>query len=559
MTTRIEAFQNIERGDVLILKKSLLDCLPNNGSLFGKTPYVIQSKESDEFGDGILHLSLWNEVKPRFKIKFNKLQSNDCDIYRKRESEKGESYLVLNALSHMDLDTLLLMKNDYYSGTVKVHEIKQKYPLGTTPPNRAIPLPIKKAKKDGECARCGDRTLLKTSFKRKNSRLQGFFISECEVCCGCGHILNLQDPDECETCSCRECSRMTAEKRAKKDEAEKAVINEFFGRHIHQPVLLKDISLKGLVLLYAFIMGDNNKTCSELHFNDFAATRGDSIQAVNFLCEHNIIIVDPCSNRTAFLFDEYSEGDETLSYYVHNVRYLLNIKSDAEGEGDIEDNILLLTGMEELLPKIIQERVVANEDEMKAMWLDIATSECRQYCNQLLADNFFTYESSEKLTYAITVSLMDFSQANVYYFLFMSVKSCVDTVRRFPSLHKDPYKLITDRLFDYKKRALIEKWKVKEYNRHIKLPQSLLSTLFFDEFMGGTRRAFHSSINAFTHPMLANKDEDASPTTVNSDPYLDVDICMAILQKHADKFAAFNNGMTNSAQDALDEIRRLEC
>jgi len=463
-------------------------------NIYEHQPYVIRSKLMR--GENFL-ISRWEEEDNVWELSLFNIRNIDFDLYRQVHSELGESYFILIDCMGIGLNNLLQMRRDYYTKALKVADIQSNYKLVGRPVVRAIPIFISSM----DCLVCSSEESLYFPIKRDQAfKAISEFPSyanhtyELSVCCYCGHHEGLSPHKGKVYCQCSHCESVREEVRQVELSTNLGIINHHYGLDKNEAVNIDNASLKDLMFLYAYLRSCSSDDLSfilpidDIKELNLAPTYDDGLDILRYLFFKKLIVVDPKSKESSFVFEDYEEG-ENLRFYMNKVSYLLNIES--------EDVHLSISESIKLLERLIEKKVKQDRDAVESLWLDIASMESYQYLDKLFTDRNFSCEKSEKINHAIRTCLEDVSQSGLYYFMFLCVKNCSDLIMRSPMGRRNVFQTVPKKLLNYRDRALGEKWKIKNYNRPYDLPQSVLSSIFFDRFMGGTSKTFTVPVCGF--------------------------------------------------------------
>jgi hypothetical protein len=192
------------------------------------------------------------------------------------------------------------------------------------------------------------------------------------------------------------------------------------------------------------------------------------------LIRNGVITISPESNLDAFVDDDTFP----ITYKVYRVEYQLNLAYP-------DDKQTLFDAI--LRPSYYTDD---QKDDALCMWRQIATGECIEYLMYqlkqvgFLGSNGSKFEPGQKTLKVFGLLLDHYSVAQIYYIIW---KAVTETSRLY--LEKGLSKrhaanaVITacERIGD---RARLNGWNIPQYNRIRDLPQSALSSYYFDRVLG---------------------------------------------------------------------------
>ena len=203
------------------------------------------------------------------------------------------------------------------------------------------------------------------------------------------------------------------------------------------------------------------------------------------LIQSGVITVSPSSPLTAF---GPANGNFPNVYDVLQVTYRLNLADDTN-KGELFDEILNPTYY-----------CVSYEDEALKLWKKIAVSECLEYLELQLKKVGFPFNPGEKTYKMFDILLDDFSVSQIYGIIWRAVAdaSKLYLERERGMTRKHAANTVIGTCERYAARAKANGWTLNEYNRPLELPQSELSSFYYNRVLGIGDKGFKKPPTAQT-------------------------------------------------------------
>lgn len=192
-------------------------------------------------------------------------------------------------------------------------------------------------------------------------------------------------------------------------------------------------------------------------------------QMYKSLSHDEIIAVSPTSPTEAFVIDD---DDFPNRYYTYRVTYYLNLEFPPDKQ-DLFDEILNPTYYS---PE--------NEDEALGLWRKIAIGECLEYLDYQLQKVGFEFTPGDKTYKTFDILLNDFSVSQIYGIIWKAVADASKLYLESGISKKHAANSVIGACERYAERAKMNGWKLTEYSRIRDLPQSALSSFFFNRVLG---------------------------------------------------------------------------
>lgn len=197
----------------------------------------------------------------------------------------------------------------------------------------------------------------------------------------------------------------------------------------------------------------------------------------NELCAHlyrqlsrnQIIAVSPSSAISAFDLDS---EDFPNTYYIYHVTYYLNLEFPSNKQ--------------ELFTEILNPTYYCSEHEAAAtsLWREIAVGECLEYLDYQLKKVGFDFSPGEKTYKTFDILLEDFSVSQIYGIIWKAVADASRLYLEGNITKRHAANSVIGACERYAERAKMNHWVLTEYSRIRDLPQSALSSFFFNRVLG---------------------------------------------------------------------------
>ena len=270
---------------------------------------------------------------------------------------------------------------------------------------------------------------------------------------------------------CR-CDNCINEELAMREFQERQIKNVYSRER--EPVDFADLSFEQKVYLGALCRA----LCKENLFEIKPYSGSNKVLApTNELCSHlyrslsrdEIIAVSPTSPLEAFVVDD---EDFPNRYYTYKVTYYLNL--------------LFPVNKQDLFTEILAPSYysVECEDEALDLWRKIAVSECIEYLDYQLRKVGFDFAPGDKTYKTFEILLDDFSVSQIYGIIWKAVADASKLYLEKGLSKKHAANSVIGACERYGERAKVNGWQLTEYSRIRDLPQSELSSFFFNRVLG---------------------------------------------------------------------------
>lgn len=270
---------------------------------------------------------------------------------------------------------------------------------------------------------------------------------------------------------CR-CDNCISEELAMREFQERQIKNVYSRKR--EPVDFADLSFEQKVYLGALCRA----LCKENLFEIKSYSGSNRVLApTNELCSQlykslshdEIIAVSPTSPLEAFVVDDEDFPDR---YYIYKVTYYLNL--------------IFPPNKQDLFTEILDPSYYSAEyeDEALDLWRKIAVSECLEYLDYQLRKIGFDFVPGDKTYKMFEILLNDFSVSQIYGIIWKAVADASKLYLESNISKKHAANSVIGACERYAERAKMNGWTLTEYSRIRDLPQSELSSFFFNRVLG---------------------------------------------------------------------------
>jgi len=192
-------------------------------------------------------------------------------------------------------------------------------------------------------------------------------------------------------------------------------------------------------------------------------------QMYKSLSHDGIIAVSPTSPTEAFVVDD---DDFPNRYYIYKVTYYLNL--------------VFPPNKRDLFDEILNPTYYSSEyaDEALCLWKRIAVGECLEYLDYQLQKVGFEFVPGDKTYKTFDILLNDFSVSQIYGVIWKAVADASKLYLESGITKKHAANSVIGACERYAERAKMNGWSLTEYSRIRDLPQSALSSFFFNRVLG---------------------------------------------------------------------------
>lgn len=360
----------------------------------------------------------------------------------------------LNHLSDSEVNTLM---QRYYGGEAVTKLIKE-YQLSVRTAELYKLFPPEVCE-DEICEYC-DQPLVRD---RRSKTASSWRIGNADMYCPVCHHRPFINICNCENCI--EADRLEREYQEKR-------IKEVYSRN-RIPIDFAAISFEQKVFLGALCRALCKENLYEIKpYNGsnavLAPTKDLRLQIYKELSHNAIIAVSPTSPVEAF---DLEDENFPNSYYIFDVTYYLNLVFPPDKQ--------------ELFTEILNPTYYSPEYEEEAlcMWRKIAVAECIEYLEYQLKRVGFEFTPGDKTYKTFDILLNDFSVSQIYGIIWKAVADASKLYLEKGLTRKHAANSVIGACERYAERAKMNGWTLTEYSRIRDLPQSALSSFFFNRVL----------------------------------------------------------------------------
>lgn len=360
-------------------------------------------------------------------------------------------------LNHLSEDEIKVLMQRYYSGEAVTKLIKE-YQLTVRSAELYKLFPAEVCR-EHVCEYCGEYLIRDRLSKSAMTWGQKDADMYCPIC----HHRPFYTKCRCENCI--EAEQLELEYR-------KGLIRDVYSLK-KNPVDFTDLSFEQKVYLGALC----RTLCKENLFeikpytgsNVILAPYDLWIQIYKELANNQIISVSPMSPLEAFDIDA---EDFPNTYFINKVTYYLNL--------------LFPNDKQDLFSEILNPTYYSAEyeDEAVSLWRKIAVSECLEYLDYQLRKVGFEFTPGDKTYKTFEILLDDFSVSQIYGIIWKAVADSSKLYLERGISKKHAANSVIGACERYAERAKMNGWTLTEYSRIRDLPQSALSSFFFNRVLG---------------------------------------------------------------------------
>ena len=164
--------------------------------------------------------------------------------------------------------------------------------------------------------------------------------------------------------------------------------------------------------------------------------------------------------------------------YLENI--LLIKKNESKEFLDLNDKIFFkkFWRIDPLLELKIGFLYLANDEQIKGLFLELQSEECRAYLEHIFNSYSLEHTIGQKTVRILEEAVYHFSASEIFFLIWCAGRNACAYAKRNDLSNKHEGNLIVHFLEDYLKKARNGEWRTQFYNRPKDLPQSFLSKFF---------------------------------------------------------------------------------
>ena len=295
-----------------------------------------------------------------------------------------------------------------------------------------------------------------------------------------------RSPWVCNKCIINEQKKIADRKQEIENDKQRILIKEFNEHRLNHPVILSELNVRSAVLLLSLIRFGANEDLSYIHehlINKTALFSPDTREDMNFLRElyqEKYIALDPLSNPRSIVME-----NDQLKFYLNSVRWVIPLPEGETLRYFVEQLEIKLSSMEYL---------DSSYEEVIELVKEISLMECLAYLQDSMDEHDLDFSPGEKTRLVLSKALEKYSVAQVYNFMWRSVK---DSAAYYMSMKangiskKHAANTVVGRIEKCYEQATNNNWPVKAYGRNYHKPQSIISQVLFNVLLHTDDGGFH--------------------------------------------------------------------
>ncbi|WP_121616650.1 hypothetical protein [Virgibacillus halodenitrificans] len=369
---------------------------------------------------------------------------------------KQNELLINKKIAHLSESEIEELMLRYYDGE-PVSSLIKEYDIPTTPGTLYKTFPPVEVEE--LCPYCNNKVFEKRVSKSHIGKKE-------KVCIHCYHKIGVY-------CGCDNCkkARKKAEERNIrlkniKYQEKKEEIERF---HSYEPIPITKVDLVSKLYLSSILKENISEDFSFIQplknrNKPMFPTKDWTHDVLNSLCHEQLLVPDPSSDVEAFVDDE----NFPKIFYLYRVKYKMNVF----GENAIQS--LLYPSRDEFL----------NDKRMcLRIWKVISLHEVIDYLLYSMGKAGFSFNVGQK-TYSVFKELLEhFSASQIYGIIYKQTANAVRYYHEQKVSKKRAASSIITRCENFGERALSLGWELTKYDRVSYLPQSHISSIFFNRIL----------------------------------------------------------------------------
>lgn len=187
------------------------------------------------------------------------------------------------------------------------------------------------------------------------------------------------------------------------------------------------------------------------------------------LIHEQVLAVSPTSPVDAF---DVTDENFPNVFYIYKVTYYLNL--------------MLPPHKQDLFTEILNPNYYspAYAEDALTLWKGIAIAECVEYLQYQLGKVGFDFSPGDKTYKTFEIMLNDFSVSQIYGIIWKSVADASKLYLEKGISKQHAANTVIGACQRYAERAKLNGWDLTQYNRIKDIPQSILSTFYFNRVLG---------------------------------------------------------------------------
>jgi tetratricopeptide (TPR) repeat protein len=241
-----------------------------------------------------------------------------------------------------------------------------------------------------------------------------------------------------------------------------------------EPILETKLTLEDKLYLSVISRANLDENLNEiLPLNEVKECLAPTIEMSDKIVFHlvNRNIIKP---TVSTLISAASVVDGIVCYDKFNVRYTINVAPADDSWSNMIGRIISLD----------PDEFIADNDFILATWKEIALEESIEYLYfNFKQVGFTSFTRGEKTNVVFQYLLQHFSTAQIYSIIYSRVNNATRFMQEQKVSKKHAANSVIPNCQKYGERAIAENWTITKYKRPYKLPQSLISEIFFNRVL----------------------------------------------------------------------------
>lgn len=367
------------------------------------------------------------------------------------------------ALKHLNYGQVVELINRYYAGE-KNSVLIDEYKINLPSSKLVSIFPL--VKTNIECNQCNVPMTTKLNSKTYSSKLSYQDLH----CPECNHFPNVK-------CSCQTCIEKKILEKSIQEQKEK-LINQEKIEFLEQLQNVEkydehNLDLKSKLYLAALLRECLNEDGNRIEGIDSKIERISPYteftdEILNHLIDNDLIIPSLDNDLSNII------KRESLTYYLYNVKYRLNIEPT-----DGDENKMIHRLMYPKSEVFLKDKFFSYET-----WKKIAFYEAMQYLIFKMQSVRYDFNPGVKTKTVLENLVEKFSVGQIYNIIYRAVANSTEQYQSGKITKIHAQNMVISSCEGQGERAIANNWSLNNYSRIKELPQSQISKVFFDSILG---------------------------------------------------------------------------
>lgn len=381
-----------------------------------------------------------------------------------------------SAISHLTSEEVSELISLYYEQREKVANIIKKYELDITP-SRFVTILPNIVHTETLCDYCLDVHM----ETKRQSRDAYAWSKKSPTCPVCGHTNSIY-------CSCETCKEIERQIEIDTQKLMRQAVLSFYNNELLEVPRVDGMSLRTAVLLTALerhSLSDDLVDASPFRTTQapFSPSFNCTLECVKHLNSLGLIEQSPESTLDAFEFS--GDLSHVTAYRPTMVDWLFLPGIHPSQKANLIAELTSIAGKQESWPESWQS-------ERLNLWREIAKQECFENYEHLLTQRGFdTPKIGDKTNSTFETLLMSFSTAQIFNITWQAVRDTTDYMVRNDVPRYRIQNTFIGNILRKAEKARAEGWEIRNSRRDFDCPQSVLSSTYYDLYLGLGEVAFN--------------------------------------------------------------------